>query len=211
MPSSFLLDYRQRQVNIFRQWEWEYFCARRYRYSVGGCQPIVLNKHPNFELPSGISVLRNIPARYNGEISSHLALPEFPLIRGHFGDPIRNAFHGASRAHCFANRCLHVPFLVAGDCSREINGIPKVFRLYVKHYSLNDESKKLQYSDKTQGSSEPHQPPVGGRFILSILLLLGAFFCRFVGRQYLYNDRVSLAATVLWSTTLLSSAAFGLW
>jgi hypothetical protein len=76
---------------------------------------------------------------------------------------------------------------------------------------MSDQSKELQHSDDGQSAGEPNDPPIGRRFVSSILLLLAAFGGCLLGGKHLYNNRSILAATLFSIGRVLGTASFVVW
>src|ERR1700730_322712 len=175
-----------------------------YPDNLSRCFAVIINIDPErSRIVLSISSLSFTSARNIGALNS----------LGCFCGPLRSVSaylggfgyitHSGSCAGGFSNGIPHVTFLSIRNVSREVNRFAQGCGLNAKYYGLHYQRGELQYANESQSAREPNQPPIGRRFIASVMLLLSAFFCCLLGGKYLYNNGMILAATLFGTSGLL--------
>ena len=97
-----------------------------------------------------------------------------------------------------------------GSMGRDIFPIDQI------NASLQMKSLPSPYQSQHQGEErdspgKDHKQPVGRRFFLALLSLLGTFFCSLRGWEHLYNERRIIGAAWLSGAVLLGLFGMSLW
>lgn len=121
-----------------------------------------------------------------------------------FGHRSRDAFHCDGSTAGLCDGVLHVIGLTGRDFVHFLDGRFKTASLDPEHYGLNQ-------TDKRDDSRKFDHPPIGRRFIISLGLVLGGFFCGLRGWENAHHKRRVVGATLIGCGLLLSALGYWFW
>jgi hypothetical protein len=212
------MSFWQGEREIIGQWKWEHVSGNPESYVVRRGEPTASKLHSWLKSIHGGIILRHGPKIPDAQVRARLQFAdEFLPIRDPFGGLVGfneqvdvgghgsgNALHGGSNTRPLGDRGFHVIRLASRDLVHLRDGGLEPPRLDPENEGLNEPNNR-------DSERKFDHPPIGARFVISLVLILGGFFCGLRGGENAHHQGRIVSAALIGTGLILSAMGYWLW